>query len=303
MKGTFTGRYTLLQKKRIAALLALLILFSACAIGEETYRLPLDFNGGFIPQKENYLSATEYQDPSLHVTIEEGRYKDCDYWVATIEIADASQLRTVSANGFDGTAVKKGTTMAKNVNAVLAIDGDYFSYTGYGKGFILREGRLYRDQLNSDRDVLLIDEDGNFHMLTSPGPGQIGKTIKGKRIINAFCFGPILVKAGEAQLDHPCYGDDYGAFWPRQRMALCQTGELTYKCICCGPPARNSTGMTLNEFATFVASLGVENAYNLDGGDSTMLIFNNEKVNDIRNTSTRKISDIIYFASAWNPNQ
>ena len=290
-----------MQMKRIMALLAVMMLFSAHALCEGPFTLPMDFSGGYAPQKENYLSETEYEDPSIHVIIESGRYRDCDYWVATIQIADASQLRTVAADGFDGTAVKNGTTISKYVNAVLAIDGDYFSYTGYGKGIVLRQGQLFRDMLCGDRDVLLIDEDGNFHTLISPGPGEIGATIEGKKIINALCFGPVLVKDGQAQKDHPVYDDTYGAFWPRQRMALCQTGELSYKCICCGPPARNSTGMTLNEFADFVASMGVETAYNLDGGDSTMLIFNNQKINDIRNPSTRKISDIVYFASSYSP--
>ena len=41
-------------------------------------------------------------------------------------------------------------------------------------------------------------------------------------------------------------------------------------------------------------------AYNLDGGDSTMMIFRNEKINDKDNENTRNISDIIYFASAWD---
>lgn len=290
-----------MRKLLIWALVIFEVFCGTAAYCETQYELPIDFSGGCVPKKENYISETEYLDPTIHVTIETGRYMECDYWVANITIASASQLRTVSANGFDSTAVKKGTTMSKNVNAILAIDGDYFSYTGYGKGYILRQGQLYRDQLNGDRDVLLIDEDGNFHTLVSPGPGEIGETIEGKKIINALCFGPVLVKDGAAQVAHPAYGDDYGAFWPRQRMALCQVGELSYKCICCGPPARNSTGMTLDDFARFVASMGVETAYNLDGGDSTMLIFNNEKINDIRNKSTRKISDIIYFASAYKP--
>ncbi|MBR1993480.1 MAG: phosphodiester glycosidase family protein [Firmicutes bacterium] len=58
--------------------------------------------------------------------------------------------------------------------------------------------------------------------------------------------------------------------------------------------------MTLRQFAELVGSLGVECAYNLDGGDSTMLIFNGEKVNDKGNQNTRDISDILYFASAWD---
>ena len=62
---------------------------------------------------------------------------------------------------------------------------------------------------------------------------------------------------------------------------------------------RGSRGMTLERFSELVYSYGVTDAYNLDGGDSSMLIFQHEKINDPGNKNTREISDIIYFASAF----
>ena len=59
--------------------------------------------------------------------------------------------------------------------------------------------------------------------------------------------------------------------------------------------------MTLKQFALFCQEKGAYTAYNLDGGDSTMLIFKNQKLNDIDNPHTRDIADIIYFASAYKP--
>ena len=56
--------------------------------------------------------------------------------------------------------------------------------------------------------------------------------------------------------------------------------------------------MTIRQFAKLVYSCGVQTAYNLDGGNSTMLIFNGEKLNDVDNPKARDIADIIYFASA-----
>ena len=41
--------------------------------------------------------------------------------------------------------------------------------------------------------------------------------------------------------------------------------------------------------------LGVKQAYNLDGGSSTWLVLNNDKIN---HKSKRGIADIIYFATA-----
>ena len=56
--------------------------------------------------------------------------------------------------------------------------------------------------------------------------------------------------------------------------------------------------MTLREFADLAASLGVRIAYNLDGGDSTLLYFDGRRINEFGSTSSRRLQDIIYFASA-----
>lgn len=281
----------------LGLLFLLLLAVPALAESEEkSYSLPIDFSPGMPVNQDNYISATEYEDPTLHVVIEQGRKDNCDYWLARIKIADPSQLRTAAAGGFENQATIKGTLLAKRQNAVLAIDGDYYAY--HPSGLIIRQGVRYRDLLQGQRDVLLIDEDGNFHQVHMPAAGSIGTTVDGKKIINAFHFGPSLVIDGEV-------ANLVASWWmvpdeKRQRMCIAQTGELEYMAVCCAGPARGSEGMTLRQFANLVRSLGAVQAYNLDGGDSTMLIFNGEKVNDVRNMSTRDISDIIYFASAWD---
>ena len=284
--------------KKWFGLLAVLLCLTLMplAVAEETEPLlPIDFSAGMEPDPDFYLSDREYEDPTLHITIEELREDGCDYWVARIKVADASQLRTMSAGGFDTSMSMKGTALAKRVNAVLAIDGDYYCYTG--SGYILRQGQLYLDLLNGERDVLLIDEDGDFHVVHLPKAGEVSDTVDGKKVINAFYFGPILVENG--QVPEVVDGPNMAATERRQRMCIAQVGPLEYMVVCCEAPARGSSGMTLRQFAELVATLGVETAYNLDGGDSTMLIFDGEKLNDVTSTSTRSICDIIYFASAY----
>ncbi|MBQ9263633.1 MAG: phosphodiester glycosidase family protein [Clostridia bacterium] len=281
---------------------------------EKETALPIDFSGGMEPIEANFVedkNSWSYEDPTISVTIETGRTKGnmgCDYWIATIKIQDPSQLRTASKSGFDRSDHVKGTTLAKRMNAVLAINGDYYSYTA--KPFVLRQGQMFVNLLDGERDILLIDEDGDFHGLKLPQKEDItgveaeGETvyeIEGKRIINAFNFGPILVLDGKVY-EKMALRADMAAKDRKQRMAIAQSGPLEYKCICCGPPARGSYGMTLMDFAKLVAKQNVQIAYNLDGGDSTMMIFNGKKINDKKNKSTRDIVDIIYFASAYEGN-
>lgn len=262
--------------------------------------LPIDLSAGPAPDPAGYTGAWEYQDPTISVSIEEGVVDTkvpphkCSYWVATIKIADPSQLRTMAASDFYSNRVTKGTTLAKRANAVLAINGDFYCYTGIG--YIVRQGEEYLNLLEGDRDVLLIDDQGDFHPVLKPEAGSMDGTVDGRKVVNAFFFGPVLVMDGKAveNLTGVNMAHDTG----RQRMALCQVGPLEYKAICCAGPARGSSGLTLQEFASLCASQGVQTAYNMDGGDSTMMIFKNQKINDVYNKSVRSIADIIYFASA-----
>ncbi len=282
---------------------------------EPPYRdtlLPIDFSRGKKPQKSSYsgdLKTTwRYEDPTISVKIETGWIDGtlgCTYWVATVRIQDPSQLRTASRDGFDQSNTIDAITLAKRNNAVLAINGDYYCYTGWG--LIIRQGIKYLDLLNGDRDILLIDEDGNFHGVREAKAGSVSSVkysngsevsyYHGKRIINAFYFGPLLVVDGMINTRMQLR-EDMRATEMKQRMAIAQSGPLEYKCICCAPPANGNDGMDLKTFANIVAQQNVRIAYNLDGGYSTWMIFNNQQVNEPANTN-RELTDIVYFASAY----
>ncbi len=268
---------------------------------EETdthYSLPIDFSPGKVPLEEGYISEYEYKDPTIHVIINKGRENDTTYFICDVWIADASQLRTASADGFDSEMTMPGAKIAKRMNAVVAIDGDYFFYTK-PRGFILRQGNMYLNRTTGGRDVLLIDEDGDFHIVHKPEKNGCSDTINGKKVINGFFFGPALVQNGELGTDFRY--TDMATNYPSQRMAIAQMGKLHYRIVCCESPKRGSVGMTLREFAVFCQSKGCVTAYNLDGGDSTMLYFRGEKINDVDNPNPRDLADIIYFASAYDP--
>lgn len=291
---------------RLLSLMMICLFLLPAAVAETAEeplvnKLPIDMTPGLKPNPDGYGEGWTYEDPTISVSIEEGVVKTngvtdkCSYWVATIKIADASQLRTMAAANFNSNRVAKGTVLAKRANAVLAINGDYYCYTG--AGYIVRQGETYLDILKGNRDVLLVDEDGDFHIVEKPTAGTLDGTVNGKKVINSFFFGPMLVKNGEAV--KISYNEEMASDTGRQRMAIGQVGPLEYKAVCCAGPARGSSGLTLQEFADLCAAQGLQTAYNLDGGDSTMMIINGEKINDVYNQSVREIADIIYFASAW----
>ncbi len=279
---------------------------------DKGYLLPIDFSTGSKPRKECYTSDFSYEDSTISASVSSGHTGSCSYWVCDIQLTDASQLRTMSASrsgAFDNNnSEMTPENLSTRSSGVVVISGEYWnSSEKRGLGFIMRQGILLGNNLenaafNSTRvmDVLLIDEDGDFHVLHCPGTDEVPGLINGKRILQAFSFGPILVENGEAIKDfgRACKWIDMVPDQGRQRMCICQTGPLAYKIVCCAGPYRGNPGMTLREFADLVESLGVQTAYNLDGGDSTWLYFNGNKINEFGSTSQRKLRDIIYFASA-----
>lgn len=313
---------------RILALVLCALLLTAAApaslsenlfradFSDRDYLLPIDFSGGKAPDPAKYSDSSTYEDSTIRVSIDVVNWdipntaSHCSVWITDIVVRDASQLRTVSANRdfMDRYATREFRDLAEKVNAVVAINGDYpFGNEKRNLGFIVRQGILFRNNLEPAdlaesrlMDILIIDEDGDFHVYHRPGTDALGETVEGKRILNAFSFGPILVENGEAVqgFDRADRWMNMAADEARQRMCICQVEPLHYRIICCSGSYRGNTGLTLPQFAQMVADQGVQTAYNLDGGDSTMIYFRGEKVNAMYSGTTRRLQDIIYFASA-----
>ena len=168
--------------KRFPALLAVLLLLftgTVCPATAETeaphYTLPLDFSPGKPVNQKYYISDTVYEDPTLKAVVTTGDSEGVLYWIADIEIKDASQLRTAAANGFDSRGSEFGSVLAKRMNAVVAVDGDYYCYSR-GKPLIIRQGKTFLNELRftgKHNDILLIDENGDFYGLEHPKESEV----------------------------------------------------------------------------------------------------------------------------------
>ena len=285
----------------IALLIALaLVLLPSAAIHSyaEVITLPIDESGGVPPYDWGYTKDGGYADPSITVAFEEGRFKQTNWLSMTVQVKDPSQVRTLKAGPYGSTQEVQGAALAKRVKAVAAFGVDFFLYHIYG--YVVRLGQIIRNKPSGEHDVLIIDRDGNLNVLIRPDQAALDLYEKEHKasIVNAFTFGPALVVEGEIIDDVLNIKND---FLKAQRIALAQTGPLAYRVIYCeGPNDRNSVGLTMGEFAQLVGSFeDVDIAYNLDGGSSATIVFQNEKINGPYAQRMRSIGDIIFFASAW----
>ena len=296
-------------------LLAFLFLIpSAAFVGHaEVIEIPLEAKPDEIPfpQEDGYLSATEYEDPSISVSITTGNMYDTNYTIAHVKIANASQIRSCISGSYNQPRERLGINLAKDYHAVLAINGDFFSMTR-NQGITIRQGHGYflpSDDKNLTRDgarydLLLIDDKGDLHILRAASMADLAALPDDMDVINTFTFGPALVIDGERQENLDQYPINLSLRNPTQRMCIAQVGPLEYLCICCeGPDDPGSTGMTLYQFTDLVmAQEGIINAYNLDGGGSSTMVFHNKKINTPNRPKTnRSLVDLLYFASAYVP--
>lgn len=264
--------------------------------------IPLDAAAGSEPLESGYLSDSVYEDATIRVQIQEDRYCDTPIYVARVRLADASQLRTVAAGRYGSQKVARAEVLADRANAVLTINGDYFTYRTLG--LIVRQGRTWRYREDEAVDTLIVDTNGDLHAVLGLDQQTLddayqamgGSVEEGGTILQAFTFGPALVVDG--QRAHEVFvRSDHSEEKKAQRMVIAQDGPLSYVLVCCeGPDEADSQGLTIEEMAQYMLSLGVTTAYNLDGGGSTTMVFHGKTVN--ATNKLRSISDVICFCSA-----
>ncbi|MBQ8159815.1 MAG: phosphodiester glycosidase family protein [Clostridia bacterium] len=305
-----------------APVAVLLLLLLSCSLAlADIVPIPMDREVMDPINDSYYVSDREYEDPSIHVTIEEGEYLDTPYLVARIRIADPSQLRAYCTGKSLATGLEYADKISKQINAVFALSGDALSMketdwsTKKGK-FVMRMGKLWypaADKVESMRwketyDYLIIDEHSDLHVIENATKDTV-LGFEGE-IVSTYVFGPALVVDGkkmEGLGSRKGYGVNYGAKKKTQRICFGQTGPLEYICVvCAGPEQRRldgktkSRGLTIEEFTDLVYSQGdVQVAYNLDGGASSHMVFQNQWINAYGKTAKNALGDVIYFASAW----
>lgn len=253
------------------------------------------------PQNKKYYPAySGYQDGSLSVRVEYTYAYDTTIQLTWVQIAHPSQLRTTTCRPYPSKSVAYASVIAERVNAVLAINGDWFMHRK--EGYITRNGEApYRQYFGRNTelfDVLIIDENSDFHIIQAYSEEKINNflTGSGHQIIHSYTFGPALVVDGVRQTEYLM--NECAPERQTQRIAVCQMAPLSYLIIATeGPENKGSKGLTLEQFSQFCADMGVQQAYNLDGGSSSSVILGGKKINSLSTGKKRTVGDILYFVT------
>lgn len=242
----------------------------------------------------NTKTSTTYEDDNIKITLTDYRENDTDIHVADVTVSSAAYLKTAFAQSAYGKNVTEKTSeIAENVNAILAINGDY--YGAQERGYVIRNGVLYRSTAKSGNEDLVIYADGSFEIISEDDITAEELLEKGAQ--NVLTFGPALVENGSVSVTE---GEEVGkAMASNPRTAIGIIDENHYVFVVADGRTSENEGLSLYELAEFMESLGVQTAYNLDGGGSSTMYFNGEVVNQPttngHSIEERRVSDIVYI--------
>lgn len=238
---------------------------------------------------ENY-----YLDENIEITISQHRAYDSDIYVADVKLSKADYLKTALAdNSYGKNIVDETSNIAKANNAIFAVNGDF--YGSQEKGYVLKNGILYRNEPMKKQEDLVIYPDGSFEIILETEVSA--ESLYENGAYQILAFGPALIENGKAT---GSTNAPRGAIKKNNpRTAIGMIDELHYVFVVCDGRTDESKGMTVFELAEFMLELGAVTAYNLDGGGSATMYFNGKVVNtptfNGKDIKERNVSDIVYI--------
>ncbi|MDD3212362.1 MAG: phosphodiester glycosidase family protein [Eubacteriales bacterium] len=246
--------------------------------------VPGDFSAVFPNEDTGAGALHSYQSDTLRIAINKVQENEITYYVADIWIKSIDTFRTAFAYDQYGQGIHENpVTMAANNSAILAVTGDY--YSARAEGIVIRNGKVYRDTLWDDVAVLF--DDGTMETYTED-EFSINNAIE-RHAYQAWSYGPELLENGQ-----PIEEFTTKAANPRCAIGYYEPGHYCLVVVDGRQPGY-SVGMTLAELSAVFYDLGCKTAYNLDGGQTAMMIFEGSPVNQAYHGG-RQCSDIIYFA-------
>lgn len=240
------------------------------------------------------ITDYSYSDQNINIAITEYREYDTTIYVADVYVASAEYLQAAFAQSSYGRNItEKTSAIAATNNALLAINGDY--YGSQEKGYVLKNGALYRETSSSNQEDLVIWEGGSFEIITE---GEVtAAALLENGALQVLSFGPALIMDGSISVSE---SEEVGkAMVSNPRTAIGIVDNLHYLFVVSDGRTDESEGLTLYQLAAFMQSLDADIAYNLDGGGSSTMYFNGEIINNPTTNGNsikeRSVSDIVYI--------
>ena len=259
-------------------------------------KIPLD-EEGFYDAEEPYVYADRkagvwsYVSRDIHVEVRQRvdksvphqwleaaiRYREPAFFGAMVNEAPPEKMTK------SGTFLSKPTTIVRDHQAVFAFSDDFFGYRMLNKqttGIVIRNGRVWSEKTKKGDsrvwpplDLIALFDDG--HMKTYESDSHTAQEYLDMGVVSTFAFGPILVENGTVCPDLKKWRTTDRA----PRMAMGITADGTILAVDVLGRRKDAVGVTITWLADKLIELGAVEAVNLDGGNTTCMIFMDDVIN------------------------
>ncbi|MCR5567351.1 MAG: phosphodiester glycosidase family protein [Clostridiales bacterium] len=269
---------------------------------------------GFLDADEPYIYANRntgewtYVSRSIHVEIRQRVDKSVPHkWLeAALRYREPAWFGSMLSESTAEKPTKSGLqpakpmTIAEKQQAVFAISDDFFGYRVWNSqkpGIIVRNGKIWSEKTRAadgkawpPLDIIAQFEDGS--MKTFVSDAHTAQEYLDMGVVSTYAFGPILVEDGRVSEDLNHWRTTDRA----PRMAIGITADGTILAIDALGRRKDAVGVTTPWLAERMLELGAVEALNLDGGNTTSMIFMDDIINrpeDVNKKDIRTVSGLI----------
>lgn len=238
-----------------------------------------------------------YTYASDQVVIEVSHYQKnkLEYQVADLYVRNIKNLTTDYVTSQS--QKRMCYEFARDLNAIIAVNSDYFCTNAIDEGLIIRNGNLLQSKPCKTSDLCVVYQDGTVRCFDCKTD-----TINNDEIINSFpyhsfYFGPSLLDADgnvKTKFNSPLGSQNprtaFGYYEPGHYAMICVLGTRNINTIA-GKGLGNgkSPGMTFEDLSRLCNQLGMKAAYNFDGGGSSGMYWNEK----LFGHNTRETGDVL----------
>ncbi|MDO4564441.1 MAG: phosphodiester glycosidase family protein [Clostridia bacterium] len=271
----------------LLALILVLAMFLSPASRAEEKALPPDDDSFYSADGEIVIADVEngyweYRNDSLGIFIErrnstvetETGEEPLVYFVAHIYMRNYDSFRAgFPEAGQSGTISANPWRLARREKAVLAITGDNLIHSETElKGALIRNGRVYSNHTGAEVMALFDDMRMKIYLRGEKRASELLEM----GVRNTASFGPWLIMDGvqnDAVSRHRL-----NRINPRCGLGMIEQGHFV-AIVVDGRQNGYSYGLNLYDFQQLFVAEGCVQAYNLDGGCSTGMVFMGEHLN------------------------
>ncbi len=203
------------------------------------------------------------------------------------------------------------TETAKKHNVVFAMNTDYYTYrvavnNNRHTGVVIRDGRILYDDPYTEKqvtnsmfpnlDMLAFMPDGSlkvYHSWEKTAQEFIDEGVQ-----TVYSFGPYLLL--DSKVSERAYANNENKN-PRCAIGMVEPGH--YVAIMCEGRLKRSAGVTISYLAKMMRAKGCQVAFNMDGGQTAVMVFMGKQLNQIGaydggKTNSRPTSEVLGFGTS-----